>query len=498
MQDQAGSVAMHNAGSWSFDGLTLTLIGIHVTLLLVCSVHVLLRRHRQPESRMAWLVVLASVPYLGALGYLLLGTTNIGRARVARLKHSASLLPQPTVAPGWDAPYYQPGPLGTYAPLFRVGQSISGYAPVGGNRAQLMADSDAMIASLVADIEAARETVHLLFYIWLGDHNGTLVVDALARAARRGVACRAMVDDIGSRDFIRGPHWKQLAAAGVKLRRALPVGNPLIRMVNGRIDLRDHRKIVVIDNRITYCGSQNCADPAFRPKAKFGPWVDAVMRFEGPVVRQNQHLFAIDWMGNGGDDIGALLTQPMPAAEPGFTAQVVATGPTYRNAAMPEMFASLMYAARSELFITTPYYVPTPGVQAALRAAANRGVDTTIIFPARNDDFAVGGASRSHYETLLGAGVRIFEYGKGLLHTKSLTLDGQLTLIGSATMDRRSFDLNFENNILLSDPATTREMRARQDSYLADSRAITAAEVADWTMRRRLANNALAILGPVL
>ena len=134
----------------------------------------------------------------------------------------------------------------------------------------------------------------------------------------------------------------------------------------------------------------------------------------------------------------------------------------------------------------------------AIRSAAHRGVETTIIFPTRNDDFAVGATSRSHYESLLDAGVRIFEYGKGLLHTKSLTLDGEVTLIGSANMDRRSFDLNFENNILLQDQATTAAMRARQDSYLADSRQVTAGEVAGWGMGRRLRNNAMAIVGPVL
>lgn len=470
----------------------------HIALVVFCGLHILLRRHRQPESRMAWLAVLAAVPYLGALAYLLLGSTNIGKRRVARLKDSSSLLPRPDAAPGWPRPERTIGEPGDYDALFRVGESISGYQPVAGNRAQLMADSDAMISRLVEDIDEARSSVHLLFYIWLDDHNGTRVAQALERAARRGVACRAIVDDIGSRNFVKGPLWPRLEAASVELLRALPVGNPLIRMVNGRIDLRNHRKIVVIDNRITFCGSQNCADPAFLPKAKFAPWIDAVMRFEGPIVRQNQHLFATDWMGNGGSDLGALLAEPLPEVGPGFTAQVIATGPTYRNAAMPELFESLMYAARRELFITTPYYVPTPGVQAALCAAAHRGVDTTIIFPARNDDFAVGATSRSHYEALLDAGVKLYEYGKGLLHTKSLTLDGEITLIGSANMDRRSFDLNFENNILLHDAITTGAMRARQGDYLADSTEITANDVARWGIGRRLWNNVLAIIGPVL
>jgi cardiolipin synthase A/B len=289
-----------------------------------------------------------------------------------------------------------------------------------------------------------------------------------------------------------------MASSGVKLARALPIDHPLFRVFFGRIDLRNHRKIVVIDNRITYCGSQNCADPAFLPKAKYAPWVDAVMRFEGAVARQNQSVFAADWMTYSEEDIRDLLRQPIVAPVAGFPAQVIASGPTARYSAMPEMFESLIYSARHELVITTPYYVPDDALQGALCAAGNRGVAVAIVFPARNDDFAVAATSRSYYADLLAAGVSIYEYVGGLLHTKSLTLDGQLTLIGSANMDRRSFDLNYENNILLSDVGLTAEMRRRQDVYIAQSKPVTVAEVEAWSWSDRLRNNALAMLGPVL
>ena len=165
---------------------------------------------------------------------------------------------------------------------------------------------------------------------------------------------------------------------------------------------------------------------------------------------------------------------------------------------MPEMFESLMYTARRELVISTPYYVPDEAMQTGLCSSAHRGVDTTIIFPARNDSWIVGAASRSYYDDLLAAGVRIFEYEGGLLHTKSLTLDGEVTLIGSANMDRRSFELNYENNILFYDPPLTAEVRHRQDSYIAQSKPVTGDMVAHWSWQRRLWNNAIAMLGPVL
>src|SRR6059058_5173126 len=459
---------------------------------------VILRPHREPASRVAWIVVMIVLPVIGILIYILFGETSIGRRRVSRLYAVLAVMPDLTKAPGMDSPYLQPKIPETYAHLFRLGYSVNGFEPVGGNCATLLPDSNATIESMVADIDASQDHVHLTFYIWLPDNNGLKVVEALKRAVARKVICRAMVDGLGSHIMIESPHWKAMQAAGVQLATALPIGNPLLRPLRGRIDLRNHRKILVIDNRITYCGSQNCADPEFRIKAKFAPWVDALMRFEGPIARQNQYLFAGDWMAQVDDDLTPLLRQPLSPCERGLTAQVIGTGPTVYNSAMPEIFETLLYTARRELVITTPYYVPDEAMQSALCASARRGVATTIIFPARNDSWIVGAASRSYYSDLLAAGVCIHEYEGGLLHTKSLTLDGEITLIGSANMDRRSFQLNYENNILICDPTLTAEMRRRQDAYLAQSHSVTVEMVAQWPMTRRLWNNTIAMLGPIL
>ena len=459
---------------------------------------VILRPHREPASRVAWIVVIIVLPVVGILTYIFLGETSIGRRRVSRVRAVLAAMPDLTEVPGMDSPNLRPKIPETYAHLFRLGHSVNGFEPVGGNSATLLSDSNATIDSMVADIDAAQDHVHLIFYIWLPDNNGLKVVEALKRAAARRVACRVMADGLGSHIMIESPHWKAMQTGGVQVATALPVGNPLLRPLRGRIDLRNHRKILVIDNRITYCGSQNCADPEFRIKAKFAPWVDAMMRFEGPIARQNQYLFASDWMAQMGGDLMPLLLQPLPPGDRGVTAQVIGTGPTVYNSAMPEIFETLIYTARRELIITTPYYVPNEALQAAICASARRGVTTTIIFPARNDSWIVAAASRSYYSDLLAAGVQIYEYKGGLLHTKSLTLDGEVTLIGSANMDRRSFDLNYENNILFCDPTLTAAMRRRQDAYLACSHPVTAETVCQWPSTRRLWNNTIAMLGPIL
>ncbi|WP_339733519.1 cardiolipin synthase [uncultured Gimesia sp.] len=478
--------------------VTTILVVIHFLVETLVILRVILRPHRDPTSRLAWIVVIATLPVVGILAYILFGEVNIGRRRIARMSQVIESLPPLVTNSPADELRCESDIPERYEHLFRVGQSISSFAPAEGNTASLMPDSNATIDSMVADIDAAQNHVHLLFYIWLSDNNGCKIVEALKRAAARGVKCRAMADGLGSRLMIKSPYWNEMREAGVHVAIALPIGNILLRPLVGRIDLRNHRKIVVIDGNITYCGSQNCADPEFRVKPKYAPWVDAVIRFQGPVALQNQYLFASDWMTYVNEDLTDLLRSPVHPHQPGIPAQVIGTGPTVRYSAMPEVFESLMHTARRELVITTPYYVPNESMQDALCATAYRGVDTTIIFPARNDSRVVAAASRSYYKELLTAGVKIYEYTGGLLHTKSLTLDGDVTLIGSANIDRRSFDLNYENNILFYDPTLTAAVRERQQEYIEKSVEITADAVANWSITHRLWNNTVAMLGPVL
>jgi cardiolipin synthase len=474
---------------------TYAALGLLAHLLLQAGfiARALLRPHREPSSRVAWVLVILAVPALGMVAYLLFGETNIGRKRVARYREVGRVVSDVREGDaGYDAV------LPEYRHIFRAGQSISGFPPVAGNRAEVLADSSAGIDALVADMDRAERDVHLLFYIWLSDTNGMKVAEAAMRAARRGVAVRAMADDVGSRALIRSPHWPDMETAGVRMVRALPASNPLLHPVRGRFDLRNHRKIAVIDGRVTYCGSQNCADPEFRVKPRFAPWVDILARYEGPVVLQNQTLFAEDWMAHVDEDLSPLLKDEPAPFPGGFVAQAVGTGPTVRAQAMPELFEVLIHAAREELVITTPYFVPSESLQSALLAAGHRGVRTTAVFPERNDSWIVAAASRSYYPELLEAGIRVFAYRGGLLHAKTLTMDGRICMIGSANLDRRSFDLNYENNILNQSEDLTAAVRARQDVYIAASREVTAAEVDEWSAGRRIWNNAVAMFGPIL
>jgi len=458
----------------------------------------ILRPHRDPSSRVAWIVVLVAMPVIGIVAYILLGSVSIGRSRIARVARVLKELPLPNDIPGMSVREIQLMDRSRFDHVFRVGYSINGFEPIGGNQAEILQDSYAAIDSMVRDIDQAKQHVHVNFYIWLTDNSGTKMAQAVCRAAQRGVVCRVMADGLGSRGLIGSPLWRAMQEAGAKTAVALPIGKTPLAPLWTRVDLRNHRKILIVDNRITYCGSQNCADPEFRVKPKYAPWVDAMVRFEGPIARQNQILFASDWMSHVDEDIRGVILEPWVEHRKGLVAQVIGTGPTVRYSAMPEIFESLMYTARHELIITTPYYVPDEPMQAALCASGRRGVATTLIVPRKNDSWIVAAASHSYYAALLDAGVRIFEYEGGLLHTKSLTIDEQMGLIGSANLDRRSFELNYENNILFQDEELTKKIRERQLSYQWQSHEVTREQVASWSVTRRFFNNAVAMLGPVL
>jgi cardiolipin synthase len=454
----------------------------------------LLRPHREPASRLAWIIAIFALPIAGVILYLLLGETRISGGRRERGRDINAHLYRP---PGNYDCRTEDCDSAHWAPI-ALARTVNHLDPTGGNSARLAADSNTAIEEMIADVDAARETAHGCFYIWLADNNGLKLKDAFIRAAKRGVHVRLLADALGSRKLIRSAHWRDMCDAGCEARVALPVGNPLWTVIRGRVDLRNHRKLMVVDNRVAWCGSQNCADPEFRIKPRYAPWVDIMSRWEGPVAPQCQYLFVSDWIAEGGDDIAELLKGPIPSGSGEIVAQVLGTGPTAEFDAMPACFSELIHSAREELVVTTPYFVPDEQLLFALTSAARRGVRTVILFPKRNDNWIVAAASRSYYKDLIDAGADIYEYRPGLLHAKTMVVDRCVGLIGSANLDRRSFELNFENNIMFQDVAFAAAVRARQDEYLADCDRVMREDVERYGIGLRLWQNLLATLSPML
>lgn len=468
-------------------GFWLLHFGLFVALLL----RVLARNDLNSGARIAWVLVMFGIPIAGILLYLLVGEVHFGEAARRRFDAAIATTRQAANASG-TLDVDQKGTAHAFT------AAIDGFGVTQGNRGELMPSPEAARTRLIDDIDAARESVNLLYYIWLDDNTGTATAEALMRAARRGLKCRAMVDAVGSHHLIQSRLWREMAAAGVETEVALPIGNPLRTMFSRRLDLRNHRKISVIDRAIAYCGSQNCADPEFLPKRRFAPWVDIMVRFEGPVVAQMLLMFAQDWLvRRPSTPVSEFVAQPPPFHD-GFEAQAVATGPIVGRLITEQLFSRLIYDARRELTISTPYFVPGDTVCSALCGAARTGVAVTLIVPHRNDSVFVAAASRSYYPQLVQAGVRIAEFNGGLLHSKTITVDEELTFMGSSNMDFRSFDLNFENDVLFRDSALTADIRARQAEYLASSTPVSRADVEAWPLWRRIWLNAFAAMGPVL
>lgn len=462
------------------------LLAVHIAVIL----RAVLLEGREPYARAAWLMLLVGLPGIGTVLYLLFGEPWISKGYRRRATRAyEQLLPY---APRSTLPIGERSAVGN---AFRTCEAASQWSVASGNRASVAPDSDAAIAMIVADIDAARCSVHLSFYIWLGDHNGTAVAEAVCRAARRGVACRIVADAIGSRALVRSSLWRAMGAAGAHLCASLRVPLGLGFLAGHRTDLRNHRKIVVIDGRITYCGSQNCADPAFLPKRHFAPWVDILIRYEGLVARQAELIFASVWTAETGEDLRPALAKNEPVSfAGGFPAIAVGTGPLSPRSMMTEIFVAVLAAARKSATITTPYFAPDPPLIGAIVAASRRGVDLRIIFPRRNDSRIVGAISRAYYPILAQAGVRIFEYRDGLLHAKTLVVDGRLGLVGSANMDRRSLDLNFENNVLFDSANLAGDVGKHQRSWFANSTEIDHGGIAARWLPRRLVDNLLTMV----
>ena len=474
----------------------LSLIILDIAIFIALLMHILLRRRGTSETRLAWVVFIIILPYLGAVIYLLVGGIYFGRARAHRrmtLRDHSHPVEHPDLE---DLPGMEPQTPAPYRRVFTLAENLCPSDLVSGNLLDLEIDAANFLKPLCADIQQATRHVHLLTYIYLVDDTGRQVAEELRAAAKRGIICRVLVDSLGSRDFLRSSLRREMEADGVQIAEALPAS--IFRIPIARIDLRNHRKIVVIDHRVGYVGSQNIADPSFAPKAKYAPWVDCMVRVNGPAVYDLQKLFLEDWFMETGETDESLFHE-VPHAQPdGADVQIVPSGPSLDHGTFTMVLQSCFHVASEEIILTTPYFVPDVATETSLLAAAQRGVSITLILPKRNDSLLVSLASRSHYEELLKAGIRIFHYTEGLLHAKTMTVDRQLFMVGSANLDRRSMELNFEVNMLGWNPDFTGQLRMLQLSYQNESIEVQGHDWLDAPWSRRLARNAAGMLSPLL
>lgn len=484
----------------AFDwGLTSSIFLVDLALRVGLSLRVIMRK-RAPSVSIAWLVIVLLLPFAGAITYLLLGETRLGERRAARLikgrptirQWSSTIREHPQV--DWTA--VNPECL----PLDRQAMTVTGIPTKGGNNLELIEGAEIFFNRLIADIRRAKHSCSLEFYILNKGGRVDQLVSELFAARKRGVHCRLLLDSIGSKSFLCSRIAIALRKAGVEIVEALPAG--LIRALFVRIDLRNHRKIALIDGKIAYTGSQNLVDPRFfKQKNGLGEWVDAMVRVTGPVTELLQATFLFDWFleqgKQRGDTIGTDALHSVPPAGNALV-QLVPSGPGYGEDTIHNLLLTTLYAARREIVLTTPYFVPDIALLAALKSAAERGVAVWIIVPQRNDSLLVHYASRARYDVLAQAGVRIMAFTGGLLHTKTITVDNDFCLFGSVNLDMRSFWLNFEMTLFVYNREFTQQVRALQQRYLAQTTRYDSEKFHNRSLGERFLENIALLVSPLL
>ncbi|MER7525018.1 cardiolipin synthase [Microbacterium oxydans] len=459
-------------------------IVIRVTAIIV------IPRNRRPTAAMAWLLAVFFIPFVGVFLFLMIGNPRLPRARrrkqdqineyiaeTSEHLHFGTLRPN---APAW------------FGPMVQMNQKLGALPLSGDNGAHLISDYQESLDEMAEAIRTAQEYVHVEFYILQSDDSTDNFFRALEEVCARGVEVRVLLDHWANRGK---PRYKQtiarLNAMGADWHLMLPV-QPLKGKMQ-RPDLRNHRKLLVVDGNIAFLGSQNITDSTYNLKKNIKRglhWVDLMVRLDGPVVLSVNAIFVADWYSETDTVLEGIDIAHANIGSGDLDCQVVPSGPGFEVENNLRLFLALLYAAKKKIMIVSPYFVPDEALLLAVTAAVDRGVHVELFVSEEGDQAMVYHAQRSYYEVLLKAGVRIWMYRKPyILHTKTLTIDEEVAVVGSSNMDMRSFGLNLEVSMLVRGEEFVAEMREVEDKYRSLSRELTLEEWMQQPLRSTVLDN---------
>lgn len=471
--------------NWSY-----LLIAFEWALRLIMLVWIPTRR--SPEAAKGWLLLIFFEPMIGLFLYWLIGRPDMPRWRRERLSELDAQL-APAIRRLQKHPNIMHPDLGPELnQIVKLAQNIGRLPILGFNAVEPICAYQASLDRLAADIDNAVHHVHLLYYIFSADDATERIVAALVRASQRGVACRVLVDAYGSGRFT--PNLReQLSHGSVEVIEILKTG--FLRQLQIRSDLRNHCKLAVIDGRIGYTGSQNLVSPVFKQGITYE---ELVVRVTGPVVLELQYIFVGDWYLETEQVLDLPEIFPDPDVAGLTSTQILPSGPTAAPLGIQRLVVLMIHNARKRVIMTTPYFIPDESLLHALQTAAMRGVDVHLIVSEVEDQFLVAQAQKSYYEELLDANVHIHLYQTRFLHTKLLTIDDELSFVGSSNMDIRSFVLNAEVALLIYDQSTTCELIAQQLTYLEQCRELTSQQWSERGYLQLLSQNLCRLMSPLL
>ncbi|MGB3472468.1 MAG: cardiolipin synthase [Erythrobacter sp.] len=432
---------------------------------------VLVPFRRPPAEARSWLLIFFGLPWVALVVYALIGRPYFAADRKARIAQLPALLGRIRLQIEGFGPV--PELSSDNSAVESLARGIGGFSATSGNRIAMLDRYEKAYEAIVADIDAAKHHVHLEFYIFRDDRIGNLIIEALERATARGVTCRVLIDALGSYGSLRKLK-RRLKNVGVEVYDILPLRR---RLRSSRVDLRNHRKIVIVDGRVGYTGSQNIWDPTEHSRRTNK---DLLLRIEGPAVAQLQAVFALDWYLETLEELVSVDLYPRPQHLGTRSAQIVATGPENPEIGVDLIFAQAMYNAAEEIVITSPYFIPNDAMISAIKAATLGGARVCLITPERSDHPVVGLAQQSYYSELLAAGLEIYRYGPEFLHAKHFRVDHEVSIVGTSNMDVRSFELNAEIDLISFDAEFAEELRGLEQNLLQNCKRLT---LNDWSKR---------------
>lgn len=427
-------------------GLHLTGIIIHEIIVIIAVVHVLMD-NRQPAKTMAWALVIYFVPVVGIVLYIFFGI-NTRRERLVSERSLNQLTKRSMLGFVGQQDLRLPDAHKQTIDLF-VNQNLA--LPFKDNEIDIYTDGYQFFPALLSAIGKAKNHIHIDLYIFSDDALGRLVADALIDSARRGVEVRVIYDDVGCWN-VKHSFFESMREEGIEVSPFLPVRFPSF---TSKVNYRNHRKIIVIDGSVGFIGGMNIALRYVKGTGT-QPWRDTMTRIRGSAVYALQRAFLVDWYFVDRTLISDRKYYP-PMAAPcanGCLAQIVTSSPVAPYPEIMQGYLRVILAARRYIYIETPYFLPTDPVLFALKTAALGGIDIRLIVPRHSDARFVEWAGRSYLREIVPAGVKVYLYTAGFLHSKILVCDDSLSTCGSTNVDARSFENNFEANAFFYDEAT--------------------------------------------
>ncbi|HLU63916.1 MAG TPA: cardiolipin synthase [Protaetiibacter sp.] len=462
-------------------------LGVRIAALIIVP------RNRRPQTAMAWLLAIFFIPYVGVLFFLMFGSARLPRNRRRKQREINEYILE--VTEGIDLVKKDPSWPPWLEPLVELNRTLGAMPFVGGNSARMWTDTREAFAAMTEQVRRAKRVVHVEFYILSLDETTRPFFQALADARARGVKVRVLLDHLGNLQYPGYRRTKRfLTAAGIEWHLMLP-----LQPLKGRFqrpDLRNHRKLLVVDGDVAFTGSLNVIEPAYQRRKNHRrglEWKDYWVRFEGPVVAGLDAIFATDWYS----ETDELLVREVAPVRPGdgtLDCQVVPSGPGFPGENNLRLFNSLVYNAQRRIVLVSPYFVPDDSMLYAVTTAAQSGVEVELFVSEIGDQFFVYHAQRSYYEMLLKAGVKIYLYpSPTVLHAKHMTFDGEIAVIGSSNMDMRSFTLNLEVSVMIHGEPFLTQLREVEDAYRAVSRELTLEEWRTRSFRLQTVDNLMRL-----